>query len=348
MRASGGGRSAWCPVGPPIQAQPLLSDIYYIERALSPYAEIHKGTVEQVLDSGVAVIAISDIGRLSTVEHDRISKFVEDGGVLLRFGGPRLAAQSDDLVPVRLRAGERLMGSAMTWASPQHLTPFGDDSPFRGLIIATDVTVSRQVLAEPSVELADHTWARLTDGTPLVTGAAKGRGWVVLFHVAASPGWSSLPISGLYVDMLRRVVELSEGMRGGAAAAKTGTFPPFQTLDGFGHLEKPYPEATPLRASEIETATVGPLHPPGLYGVQGALVALNAFGQRTVLRPLNVGRTIFPYAGTAAQELKWPMLEVALILLLIDALISLVLRGYISIRAAVSARRLSAPPPRCC
>ena len=309
---------------------PLLSDVYYIERALSPYAELHKGTVDQVLDSGVAVIAISDIGRLSDTEHDRIAKFVEDGGVLLRFGGPRLAAQSDDLVPVRLRVGERLMGSSMTWASPQHLTPFGDDSPFRGLIIANDVTITRQVLAEPSVELADHTWARLTDGTPLVTGAAKGRGWIVLFHVAASPGWSSLPISGLYVDMLRRVVELSEGMRGGAAAAKTGTFPPFQTLDGFGHLEKPYPEATPLRASEMETAIVGPLHPPGLYGVQGALIALNAFGTHSALRPLNVGRSLYPYSGSVAQELKWPMLELALILLLIDALISLALRGYIT------------------
>jgi hypothetical protein len=311
-------------------AQPLLSDVYYIERALAPYAELHKGTVEQVLNSGVAVIALSDIGRLSQIEHDRIAKFVEDGGVLLRFGGPRLAAQADDLVPVRLRAGERLMGSSMTWASPQHLTPFGDDSPFRGLAVANDVTVARQVLAEPSVELADHTWARLADGTPLVTGTAKGRGWVVLFHVAASPGWSTLPISGLYVDMLRRVVELSEGMRGGAAAAKTGTFPPFQTLDGFGHLEKPYPEATPLRASEMETATVGPLHPPGLYGVQGALIALNAFGLHSVLHPLSVGRTLFPYSGTAAQELKWPLLQIALCLLLLDALISLALRGYIT------------------
>src|SRR6185436_15327906 len=309
---------------------PLLSDVYYIEKALAPYAEVHKGTLDQVLDSGVAVLAVADIGRLSQAEHDRVTKFVEDGGVLLRFGGPRLAAQADDLVPVRLRAGERLMGSSMTWASPQHLTPFGDESPFRGLLIANDVTVSRQVLAEPSVELADHTWARLTDGTPLVTGAAKGRGWVVLFHVAASPGWSSLPISGLYVDMLRRVVELSEGMRGGAAAAKTGTFPPFQTLNGFGHLEKPYPEATPLRASEMETATVGPLHPPGLYGVQGALIALNAFGSHSTLRPLQIGRTVFPYAGTAAQELKWPMLEIALIILLLDALISLALRGYIT------------------
>ena len=312
-------------------AQPLLSDVYYIERALAPYAELHKGTVEQVLNSGVAVIALSDIGRLSQIEHDRIAKFVEEGGVLLRFGGPRLAAQADDLVPVRLRAGERLMGSSMTWASPQHLTPFGDDSPFRGLIVANDVTVARQVLAEPSVELADHTWARLADGTPLVTGTAKGRGWIVLFHVAASPGWSTLPIAGLYVDMLRRVVELSEGMRGGAAAAKTGTFPPFQTLDGFGHLEKPYPEATPLRASEMETATVGPLHPPGLYGVQGALIALNAFGLHSVLHPLSIGRSLFAYSGGVAQELKWPLLQIALCLLLLDALISLALRGYITI-----------------
>lgn len=311
--------------------QPLLSDVYYIERALSPYAEIHKGNVDQVLNSGVAVIAIADIGQLSQEEHDRLAKFVDEGGVLLRFGGPRLAAHSDDLVPVKLREGERLMGSAMTWASPQHLAAFPDDSPFHGLNIAGDVTVSRQVLAEPSIELADHTWARLDDGTPLVTGAQKGRGWLVLFHVAASPGWSSLPISGLYVDMLRRVVELSEGVRGGAAAAKTGTFPPYQTLDGFGHLEKPYPEATPIRASEIETVTTSPLHPPGLYGVQGALVALNAFGSRSVLKPLAIGQRIFPYTGTAAQELKWPMLEIALIILLIDALISLILRGYISL-----------------
>ena len=325
--------------GPADAAQPLLSDVYYIERALSPYAEIHKGTIDQVLDSGIAVLAIADIGQLSLAEHDRVEKFVEDGGVLLRFGGPRLAAHSDDLVPVRLREGERLMGSAMTWASPQKLIPFSDESPFRGLKIEDDVTVSRQVLAEPSIELADHTWARLTDGTPLVTGTAKGQGWIVLFHIAASPGWSTLPISGLYVEMLRRVVELSEGVRGGAAAAQTGTFVPFQTLDGFGHLQKPFPEATPLRAAELETTVVGPLHPPGLYGVQGALLALNAFGASAMLTALDIGRSVFPYEGIAAQELKWPMLEIALMILLIDAVISLVLRGYINVEPRWLRRR---------
>ena len=63
----------------------LLSDVYYIERALSPYAELHKGTVDQVLNSGVAVIAVADIGQLSAEEHDRLAKFVEDGGVLFAF-----------------------------------------------------------------------------------------------------------------------------------------------------------------------------------------------------------------------------------------------------------------------
>jgi Domain of unknown function (DUF4159)/Aerotolerance regulator N-terminal len=325
-------------------ANPYLSDVYYLERALQPYAELHKGTIEQAIDSGIAVLMVADIGQLNAAEHERVQKFVEEGGVLVRFGGPRLAANADDLVPVRLREGERMMGRAMTWASPQRLTPFTDDSPFRGLNIADDVTVSRQVLAEPSVELADHTWARLTDGTPLVTGAPRGRGWVVLFHVAASPGWSTLPISGLYVDMLRRVIELSEGVRGGAAAARTGTFPPFQTLDGYGRLEKPFPEATPIRASEIESTTVGPLHPPGLYGVQGALIALNAFGTRSMLTPLDIGRSIFPYSGTAARELKWPLLETALIILLIDAVISLWLRGYVTANRRRPRARVTARP----
>jgi Domain of unknown function (DUF4159)/Aerotolerance regulator N-terminal len=326
-------------------ASPYLSDIYYLERALQPYAELHKGTIEQVLDSGVAVLMVSDIGQLNAVERERVQGFIEAGGVLVRFGGPRLAANADDLVPVRLREGERMMGRAMTWASPQRLTPFADDSPFRGLNIADDVTVSRQVLAEPSVELADSTWARLTDGTPLVTGAPRGRGWMVLFHVAASPGWSTLPISGLYVDMLRRVIELSEGVQGGAAAARTGTFPPYQTLDGFGRLEKPFPEATPIRAAELESTAVGPLHPPGLYGVQGALIALNAFGTRSTLVPLDIGRSLFPYSGTAARELKWPLLEAALIILLIDAIISLWLRGYLTTSRRKPRARTTAPRP---
>ena len=64
----------------------------------------------------------------------------------------------------------------------------------------------RQVLAEPDAALSDKVWARLGDGTPLVTAGPRGKGLIVLFHVTADTTWSNLPLSGLFVDMLRRIV----------------------------------------------------------------------------------------------------------------------------------------------
>ena len=57
--------------------------------------------------------------------------------------------------------------------------------------------------------LAAKTWARLADGTPLVTADRRGKGLIVLFHVTADTTWSNLPLSGLFVDMLRKIVALA-------------------------------------------------------------------------------------------------------------------------------------------
>ena len=73
--------------------------------------------------------------------------------------------------------------------------PFPATSPFAGLAVPDEVTVTRQVLAEPGAHLTDATWARLADGTPLVTQAARGAGRIVLFHVTANADWSNLPLS---------------------------------------------------------------------------------------------------------------------------------------------------------
>ena len=69
--------------------------------------------------------------RMTNCKH-----FVEDGGILLRFAGTRLAASSDDLVPVRLRRGGRVLGGAMSWETPKQLAPFERASPFFGLAVA--------------------------------------------------------------------------------------------------------------------------------------------------------------------------------------------------------------------
>ena len=68
--------------------------------------------------------------------------------------------------------------------------------------------------------LAERWIARLRDGTPLVTSRKFGEGRIVLFHVTANAKWSNLPLSGLFVNMLRRIATL--GSLGGGTPAATG------------------------------------------------------------------------------------------------------------------------------
>ncbi|MFO7919306.1 MAG: hypothetical protein R6U99_00555, partial [Nioella sp.] len=60
-------------------------------------------------------------------------------------------------------------------------------------------------LAAPRAGDERRAIAALADGTPLVTRARRGQGQVVLFHVTANADWSSLPLSGLFVQMLERL-----------------------------------------------------------------------------------------------------------------------------------------------
>ena len=99
---------------------------------------------------------------------------MEGGGILLRFAGSRLAGAGDDLEPVALRRGGRTFGGSLSWDKPKPLAAFDKASPFYGLTPTADVTVTRQVLAEPDAGLAGRTWAQLDDGTPLVTAQKRG------------------------------------------------------------------------------------------------------------------------------------------------------------------------------
>ena len=306
--------------------QPLLSDVYYLERALTPFAQVEKGTVSELIAHHVAVLFLADIGKISGSDADAVQKFLKGGGVLIRFAGPRMSNGADDLVPVQLRTGGRYLGSAMAWNQPQHLADFPAASPFNGLAIPAEVTVSRQILAEPSAELADRAWARLADGTPLVTARQSNGGWIVLFHITASPSWSTLPLSGLYVDMLKRLLALSVGTPA-ASLARLSSLAPISVLDGFGRLEPPTPDIAPIPAREFERMEASAKHPPGLYGAKGVASALNELDAQASLHPLNLpGAQSYGAARTIA--LQPYLLALAALLLCLDALASLWLRGY--------------------
>lgn len=321
------------PVGlasgrPDGENQPLLSDLHYLERALAPYNEVRKGEPTELLKRDLAVLVLSDIGALSGQEAQSIEDWVKKGGVLLRFAGPRLAQNPDKLVPVRLRAGDRALGGALSWSEPAKLQPFDGKSPFVGLTIPDDVAVSRQVLAEPALDLADRTWARLQDGTPLVTSEKRGDGYIVLVHTTASPDWSNLPMSGLFVNMLRRLVTLSGGVTG---AAHGGTLDPLELLDGYGRLVPPPATSFPI-AADAGPDVIGPRHPPGFYGTDDARRALNLTAGLTKIDPLGalpggVARAAYGERGEVA--LKPALLGAALALAMVDLLIALALRGLL-------------------
>ena len=307
------------------EGQPLLSDVYYLERALSPYAEIAKGTISALLDKNVSVLLLADVAKIPGADQQRVKEFVAKGGMLIRFAGDRVTNGTDALVPVPLRVGGRYLGSAMAWSAPQHLAPFTATSPFNGLEIPTEVTVTRQVLAEPSSEIDNRAWARLTDGTPLITARAEGQGWIVMFHITASPTWSSLPISGLYVDMLKRMLALSAGTPARDLAGLT-SLPPVSLLDGFGHATGASADVAPIPARAFARARVSPRHPPGLYGAHEVESALNTLAADATLPPLS--GTTQPYGDTKARALEPYLLAAAMLLLLLDALLALWLRGF--------------------
>jgi len=338
---------------------PLIGDLYYLDRALSPYAEIRRGTLDALLARQLAVLILADRDLSDAREREAVNRWVREGGMLIRFAGPRMAENPDPLLPVPLRAGERQLGGAMTWERSQPLAPFPEGSPFAGLPVSAEILVERQVLAEPSAQLSARSWARLADGTPLVTFETRGAGRVVLFHVTAQAEWSNLPLSGLFVDMLRRLVALSAGVAGNEGGALLA---PLESLDGFGRLGAAPPAAAAIAASQVEGAVPSPRQPPGWYGAQGRVSAGQGDDAAAYRRALNLSAGIAPPApvgaapsgagvvtigGIAADRDLGPwLLAAALLLLAFDMLVSLGLRGLLlrpALRGVLLAMAVAAP-----
>jgi hypothetical protein len=330
-------------------AQPLLSPLYYIARAVQPFADVSEPTeanaaiaLPALIDEGVSVIAMADIGNLTPDAEEAVANWVRSGGTLVRFAGPRLAAATDSLIPVILRNGDRVLGGSLSWQTPQPLASFNEKSPFAGLAVPDDVLVRRQVLAEPDGLLGDRTWAALADGTPLVTAARSGRGWLVLFHVTADTSWSNLPLSGTFVDMLRRIIAFSASVGGSGTSASDQPVAPWRLLDGYGRFTTPDASAEPL-AGDIQKTVPGPTHPPGLYGTDDGFRALNLLAESSALPAFDVPTTdavsVRPYPTAAPTDLAPWLMVLAFLLLAADAVAVLWLNGLLRLpgRRAVTA-----------
>ncbi len=174
----------------------------------------------------------------------------------------------------------------MSWGEPKSLAPFRDSSPFFGLPVPDDVRVSAQVVAQPDPTLADRVIAALSDGTPLVTRKAVGQGQIVLFHVTATAEWSTLPLSGLFVEMLERLAVSSAASR---PRQRIWTAP-HGPRAGDGRLWRPARCGQPARCRRAATESTPrwPALPPGIYASDERRLARNV---------LTAGARLTPAAG---------------------------------------------------
>ena len=74
------------------QAQPLLSPLYYIRRALAPYADLIEPTnadlaeaSPQLLAQNPAMIVMADVGTIPESARQKLVEWLHKGGTLVRF-----------------------------------------------------------------------------------------------------------------------------------------------------------------------------------------------------------------------------------------------------------------------
>ncbi len=341
---AGAGRPFVGLVDPGGAGQPLLSELFYAGRALQPYASLQRGSINELINARAQALILPDASRIAPTDRAALESWLDNGGLLVRFAGPRLANDADEFVPVRLRPGSRSLGSALAWETPLGIGAFPADSPYAGVTSPADVNVRRQVLAEPASLEEARVWATLTDNSPLVTAQPRGRGLIVLFHVSGGPDWSDVPLSGLFVEMLRRT--LAFAVRADGAGEREITGGPYvatRVLDGYGALAPAPQDAAPIAPDAFALALPSPATPPGLYERAGVSAAIDAVRPDESLQPLALPNGI-ARAGLGAvivRPLAGWLFGATAVLLAIDLLIALLLIGRMPRLARAAATGLA-------
>jgi hypothetical protein len=314
---------------------PYLGPLFFARQALPTGTQVLTGGLQTLVDDRAGAIILAD-APLNGTQISAARAWMDNGGVLIRFAGPLTAGTPDGLAPDPLLAGDRRLGGALTWTSPQAFAPFPAASPFAGLAVDPAVTVARQLLADPTQLDQTTVWASLKDGTPLVLGQPQGRGYLVSVLTTANADWSNLVLSGLFPQLLSRLVGLSHG-----TPPKPGQkLAAVSLMDGFGSLT-PAADPAQLTLAGLSQIQISPAQPPGLYG--GGSVALNIGGHVPAIVAANLPGAA-PISGAApAVDFGMDLIAGAVFLLALDLLISLFLRGLVRWPAVAVALALLAP-----
>ncbi len=325
------------------RSQPLLSPLYYLQRALSPFADMPpaKSTditiaITDFFDKGISVLVLAEVGTLPKNTEADIASWVSKGGTLMRFAGPQLPEAQDSLIPVALRMGDRKLGGSLSWKDPQPLASFSENSPFRAITLPKDVTINRQILAEPTADLPDRTWASLKDGTPLVT--AKKTRQRHHHPVPCDTGHQMVQPAPLrrfcgHAAGNHKHVSNSSLQSGGRRRQRPVRLCPASAQVAGWQRQTRAASANhqPILERDFATTHASRETPPGLYGTEDAVRALNLMEDEDNLVPLDLTplsmATLLDYPSEKPLDLRGWFFSIAILLALLDTLALLWLSG---------------------
>ena len=152
------------------------------------FTEVRTGDIPELLKRKLAMLVLADPGKFQVVTGTACPVDAEwgDCSPLRR---PPVGSDRDPLLPVKLRKDDReLGGRCLDDAGP--VGAFDENSP--SPVLRSHGCAHSPPSTGPAVHRAvKKTWARLTDGTPLVTSQKFGAGWLVFVHTSANPTWSN-------------------------------------------------------------------------------------------------------------------------------------------------------------
>jgi hypothetical protein len=310
-------------------SQPLRGADFYVDRALQTHADITRGSSAALLARGVNILLIPDRLPQQPAEQAAINRWVEQGGVLIVFASPRSQPANNSLLPVPIRTATRSLSGAMSWGKAASLGAWPPASPFAGLPVPQDVTVEQQWLAEPGLATAAQSWAQLADATPLVSAQNRGRGLIVLFHTSANADWSNLALSGLFEQMLLRLLPFAATLETAPAVQKDTRFALKQTLTGTGALQSPVQSQSATYQTLAQARQARADLPPGRYVAAGQQHVLNVGGKMPGWISSYRGAQV--QGGTTdrlALDARPILLTLAAMAFLLDGVATLILKGY--------------------
>jgi hypothetical protein len=324
---AGGDRPRVVLIEGPSNAPPLESAGFFIRRALEPHAEIASATLANAAADPAGLFILADVAA-DSVQAEALLRRVERGAVAILFAGPRVAENGSSLSPVPLRSGARALGGVLSWQQAQPVGGFAPNGPLAGLPVNPEARVSRQLLAQS--DEAAMRWAWLADGTPMVSAARRGDGLLVLVHTAADPSWSSLPLTGLFEAMLKRLLPLAAN----PAALDIAATKPWQLermLGARGEWVEPRRRVV-IAADAFDTAVASEATPPGIYrsgDVRRPLNLATALGARFAFKPLDTTGLRTATADRTPVEFGGWLLFAAAMLVVVDLVVALRLRGVL-------------------